>query len=92
MNRRRSHRAVWNAGPAKLSSPGIGGTVGTDSWPHAVSSTFAWWVPAVVSSTHVSRDSSQRALSTSVLVRMRSRTPYRLAISSRYAWISACGA
>ena len=68
-------RAVWNAGPAKLSSPGIGGTVGTDSWPHAVRSTFAWWVPALVSSTHVSRGSSQRALRTSVPVRMRSATP-----------------
>jgi hypothetical protein len=68
-------RAVWNAGPAKLSSPGSGGTVGTDSCPQAVRSTFAKCVPPLVSSSQPSRASSQRAPCTSVRVRIRSRTP-----------------
>ena len=46
--RRGATAAVWKAGPAKLSRPGSGGTVGTESWPQAVSSTSASCGPALV--------------------------------------------
>ena len=77
------HSAVWKAGPAKLSRPGRGGTAGTDNCPQAVTSTSASWLPAVVSSTHLPRSSSQLALSTSVFVLMPLRTPYSRATFSR---------
>ena len=76
-------RAVWKAGPSKLSRPGSAGTVGTESWPQAVSSTSASCGPALVCSTHLPRSPSQRACCTSVDVRMRSITPWRRATSSR---------
>ena len=76
-------RAVWNAGPAKLSSPGMGGIVGTESWPQAVIRTSASCGPPLVCSAHVARSASQRASSTSVDVRIRSSTPWRRATSSR---------
>ena len=72
-------RAVWKAGPAKRSSPGMAGTVGAESCPQAVSSTSASWLPALVSS--VQRSPSQRAAVTSVPV--RAATPCRRATSSR---------
>ena len=55
-------RAVWNDGPAKSSRPGIGGTLGTESWPQAVTSTSASCGPAVVSSVQRRRGSSKLAL------------------------------
>jgi hypothetical protein len=76
------HRAVWKAGPSNCSSPGIGGTDGTDSWPQAVTSTSASCVPAVVSTTQRLRSASHSAPVTSVLVRTRSKTPWRRATSS----------
>ena len=77
------HSAVWNDGPSKSSSPGIAGTLGTDSWPHAVSRTSASYSPPVVSITQTSRSSSQVAPVTSVLVLTWSITPWRRATSSR---------
>ena len=61
----------------------MGGTFGTDSWPHAVTSTSASCSPALVSRTHFSPSASQRACFTSVLVRILSSTPWRRATSSR---------
>ena len=77
------HSAVWNAGPSKLSAPGMGGKDGIESWPQAVIRISASWVPPLVSSTHVARSSSQLARVTSVLVRKLSNTPWRRATSSR---------
>ena len=77
------HSAVWNFGPPKLSSPGMWGTLGTESWPQAVTRMSASCVPALVSSTHLSRASFQVARFTSVPVRIRSSTPWLRATSSR---------
>ena len=87
-----SHSAVWKAGPSKLSSPGIGGTLGCDNCPQAVIRMSASCGPALVSRTHFARSSSKRALFTSVEVRTLSSTPLSRATCSRYSWISAWGA
>ena len=60
----------------------MGGTDGTDSWPHAVMRTSASWGPALVASDQRFLSASQVASVTSVPVRMRSRTPSLRATSS----------
>ena len=74
-------RAVWNAGPANESSPGIAGMLGCVSWPGQAISTSASCVPADVS--RIQRSSSQRAEVTSVPVITRSSRLCRRATSSR---------
>ena len=72
-----SHSAEWKAGPAKVSSPGIFGNDGRESWPTAETSTSNSSVSPVASVTrHFFATSSKSASLTSVPKRTCRRTSY----------------